>query len=151
MYKYNLKKVFFILSFEALFILLPLIVLFFNLLCESKIHSFFYTPDISLVSAVLLGQGLARIFSVHKKISSEAFLFFLAFGFVIGLAPALVIYINIFTKSQSSLPNLPFYLFVIQLIFFFFSCFLYFLFSGFAVTLPERLQQEENKPFPKKA
>lgn len=83
---------------ELLFAALPFIVFAIVLWAKGNLGHFFYMPELSLASAVLLGQAIARFTAgvlvairTAKKGSHEFVVLILTFALVLGLVPVLVV------------------------------------------------------------
>jgi hypothetical protein len=90
---------------ELLFAALPFIVFAIVLWAKSDLGRFFYMPELSLASAVLLGQAIARFTagvlaaittartatSTDNKFAHALTVFILTFAIVLGLVPVLVV------------------------------------------------------------
>jgi hypothetical protein len=94
----NTADVFVALGPELLFAALPFIVFAIVLWAKGDLGHFLYMPELSLASAVLLGQAIARftagalvVTRTIKKPRPEPVILFLTFANVLGLVPVLVV------------------------------------------------------------
>jgi hypothetical protein len=101
---------------ELLFVALPFIVYFIVLWAKGDFGHFFYMPELSLASAVLLGQAIARFIAgilvaartakkstaADDKQGHDLVVLFLTFAIVLGLVPVLVVLVLVVIAPERS-------------------------------------------------
>ena len=92
---------------ELLFAALPFIVFAIVLWAKGNLGHFFFMPELSLASAVLLGQAIARFTAgvlvgirKAKKGRHEPVVLFLTFALVLGLVPVLVVLVLVLMAPE---------------------------------------------------
>jgi hypothetical protein len=90
---------------ELLFVVLPFIVIAIALAHKGELSTFFYIPEWSIVSAVIMGQSLIRIVGAvlgRRGLEKELILAVLALILVLGLIPVLIILGFVLTSETIS-------------------------------------------------
>jgi hypothetical protein len=100
--EYDGPKIFYGMFSEALFIILPFIVIAITLGHRGQLTSFFALPEWSIVSAVIVGQMIVRCVSVlfNRSIhTQELFVFMVASILVLLLVPILILLTIVLTSE----------------------------------------------------
>lgn len=90
---------------ELFFVILPFIVIAIALLHKGALHTIFYLPEWSIVSAVMAGQSVKKLVSsvLGETVHEENVLFLLTIQLVCVLIPILVILSIVLTSDTVSL------------------------------------------------
>jgi hypothetical protein len=123
----NLSTIFYFLS-EISFVILPLIVISIVYLCKNEIIKLFYSPEWSFATTIIIGQIILKLISIVLNSKNSVIKYrvegSLAFAIVFGLIPSSIFLVFFLLEIT------PFWLVIVQIIYFIMSLFAFYLIIG---------------------
>lgn len=123
------KTIKYVLCSELLFIMLPILILFFIRMIQNDFHSIIYNSEWSIISTILFGHSIVKFSSGISKSSEQVRWQFVALVvsliIIFGLIPSVIILaMNLTGEPLSAFTQ------ILQIVLFLASCVTFFIFGA---------------------